>query len=41
MVRLNVQSPEQIAQPRVLYRTMEDVRIRTRSQIILLAIDGL
>jgi transposase len=41
MVRLDEQSPEQIAELRTLYRTTKDVRIRTRSQIILLAIDGL
>jgi transposase len=41
MLRIAPESDEQVNELRMLYRTTKDVRIRTRSQIILLAFDGL
>ncbi len=41
MLRLIRQSDEQVTELRELYHTTKDVRIRTRSQIILLALDGM
>lgn len=41
MLRFTPKSAEQVDELRTVYRTTKDVRIRTRSQIILLAIDGL
>ncbi len=41
MLRLSPESDEQVVELRKLYHTTKDVRIRTRSQIILLAFDGL
>ena len=41
MLRLTIDSPEQVDELRTVYHTTKDVRIRTRSQIILLALDGL
>jgi transposase len=41
MIRLVPESPEQVEELRRLYHTTKDVRIRTRSQMILLAFDGL
>jgi transposase len=39
MLRLTANSPEQVTEVRTLYHSTKDVRIRTRSQIILLAFD--
>ena len=41
MLRLTPKSDENVTELRHLYHTTKDVRIRTRSQIILLAFDGL
>ncbi len=41
MLRLIPKSDEEVTELRHLYHTTKDVRIRTRSQIILLAFDGL
>jgi transposase len=41
MLRLIPKSDEEVIELRHLYHTTKDVRIRTRSQIILLAFDGL
>jgi transposase len=41
MLRLLPESDAQVNELRTVYRTTKDVRIRTRSQIILLAFDGL
>lgn len=41
MLRLRPQSEEQLAEVRNLYHTTKDVRIRTRTQVILLAAEGL
>jgi transposase len=41
MLRIVPESDEQVNELRTLYRTTKDVRIRTRSQIILLAFAGL
>ena len=41
MLRLIPKSDEEVTDLRHLYHTTKDVRIRTRSQIILLAFDGL
>jgi transposase len=41
MLRLIPKSDEELAELRQLYHTTKDVRIRTRSQIILLAFDGI
>ena len=41
MLRLIPKSEEEVTEVRTLYHTTDDVRIRTRTQIILLAFDGL
>ena len=41
MLRLKPQSPEHVDELRTIYRTTKDVRIRTRTQMILLAFDGM
>ena len=41
MLRLIPDSPEQVAEVRNLYHTTKDVRVRTRSQIVRLAFDGI
>ena len=41
MIRLTPLSDAQVQDVRTLYHTTKDVRIRTRSQIILLAFDGM
>jgi transposase len=41
MLRLTPESDDHIAALRKLYHTTKDVRIRTRSQMILLAFDGM
>ena len=41
MLHLKPETDEQIAELRNLYHTTKDVRIRTRSQMILLAFDGM
>ena len=41
MLRLVPESDEQVTEVRTLYQTTKDVRIRTRSQIILLSFNGL
>ena len=41
MLRLTPESDAQVAELRQLYHRTKDVRIRTRSQIILLAFDGM
>lgn len=41
MLRLTPKSDEQVAELRELYHTTKDVRIRTRTQIILLAFDSI
>lgn len=41
MLRLVPESDEQVTEVRTVYQTTKDVRIRTRSQIILLAFNGL
>ncbi len=41
MLHLTPKSDEQFAELRTLYHKTKDVRIRTRSQIILLAFDGM
>lgn len=41
MFRLTASSAEEVTQLRELYHTTKDVRVRTRSQMILLAFEGL
>ncbi len=41
MLRLAPSSTQEVTQLRELYHTTKDVRVRTRSQMILLAFDGL
>ncbi len=41
MLHLTPESDEQVAELRTLYHKTKDVRIRTRSQIVLLAFDGM
>jgi transposase len=41
MLRLIPKSDDEVTEVRTLYHTTDDIRIRTRTQIILLAFDGL
>ena len=41
MLHLIPESPEQVMEVRDLYHSTKDVRIRTRAQIIMLALDGM